>query len=320
MQNPARSLKQPSHLHSPLLFIFLDGVGIGRPEPEINPLFAGNSRILGFYQGVRREPYHGGWMTPTDTTLGVSGRPQSATGQTALFTGFNAPLILGKHLNGFPSPRLKKLLKNSIFRKAKDYGLTVSFANAYRPEYFNEPVERVSATTSAFVQAGIPLRTFDDLRNGNAVSHEFTRSLIRSRGYDFEPIEPEEAAGHLLNIFRQCDLLLFEFFMTDVVAHTQSMPDALALLGKLEHFLKNVIEGLDLEHESLLIASDHGNFEDLSTRSHTLNPVATQVWGPARQLFPGTELPTQEAPTTLSPVFSLTDVGPAMLKALGVPW
>ncbi len=352
MQNITRSLTPSKYSCSPLLCIFIDGVGIGRPDRQINPLFAARSEILGFYQGVQSQGYRQGQMISTDATLGVAGRPQSATGQTALFTGMNAAAILGRHLNGFPSQRLKELLKDSIFRRAKDCGLTVSFANAYRPEYFTEPVQRVSATTSAFQQAGIAFRTFDDLGRGNALSHEFTRSLIRSRGYDFEPIEPEEAAGHLLDIFRQCDLLLYEFFMTDVVAHTQSMPDALALLEKLERFLKTVIDGLDFTQESLLITSDHGNFEDLSIRSHTLNPVATQVWGPAQHSFPvepqssegvkiseprpsgsghsdpamrdplayarGSEFFHRFSENGRAQPFDLTDVGPCVLRSLGV--
>src|SRR2546428_10295882 len=317
MQNLTRSLTPSKYSCSPLLFIFIDGVGIGRPDPKINPLFAGNSQVLGFYEGRQPQTYRDGRLIPTNATLGVEGRPQSATGQTALFTGVNAPAILGRHLNGFPSQKLKELLKASIFRKAKQRGLAVSFANAYRPEYFPEPAQRISATTSAFQQAGIELRTFDDLRHGNALSHEFTRSLIQSRGYDFEPIEPEAAATHLLNIFHQCDLLLYEFFMTDVIAHTQSMPDALALLGKLETFLKGVIDGLNGEQESLLITSDHGNFEDLSTRSHTLNPVPTLVWGPAEKFFT-VETLRRGVFTASERQFALTDVGPAILRSLGV--
>lgn len=318
MQNLIRSLTPSKYSCSPLLCIFIDGVGIGRPDRQINPLFAASSKVLGFYQEVQSQTYRQGRMISTDATLGVVGRPQSATGQTTLFTGVNASAVLGRHLNGFPSQRLKELLKDSIFRRAKDSDLTVSFANAYRPEYFTEPVQRISATTSAFQQAGIPLRTFDDLRRGNALSHEFTRSLIRSRGYDFELIEPEEAASHLLNIFRQCDLLLYEFFMTDVVAHTQSMPDALTLLEKLERFLKTVIDGLHLAQESLLITSDHGNFEDLSIRSHTLNPVPTLVWGPAEKFFTVVETPRRGVSTASERPFALTDVGPGILRSLGV--
>ena len=30
----------------------------------------------------------------------------------------------------------------------------------------------------------------------------------------------------------------------------------------------------------MLLTSDHGNIEDLSTRSHTRNPVPLMAWGP----------------------------------------
>ncbi|HEY2931753.1 MAG TPA: peptidase [Acidobacteriota bacterium] len=305
MPKLARSLTKSNKTVAPLLFLFIDGVGVGLPDPARNPLFVAGSKSLGYYQNIKPEVPRGGKIILTDATLGIDGIPQSATGQTSLFTGVNAAAVLGRHLSGFPTPRLKLVLKDSIFSKAKNAGLAVSFANAYRPEFFNQPTDRVSATTSAFQQAGIPLRSFEDLRRGNALSHEFTRSFINSKGYPFDLIGPEEAAAHLLKIFGECDLLLYEFFMTDMVAHTQSMPEALKLLQTLETFLVAVINGIDIESESLLITSDHGNFEDLSTRSHTLNPVATQVWGPARDFF-------------CVDTLDLTGIGPRVLQSLGV--
>ena len=305
MQKTARCLTKSDKSNVPLLFLFIDGVGVGLPDAGRNPLFAAGSKSLGYYQGTKPEVPRAGKIILTDATLGVDGVPQSATGQTTLFTGVNAAAVLGRHLSGFPSPRLKMLLKDSIFSRARKHGLTVSFANAYRPEFFTEPTDRISATTCAFQEAEIPLRSFEDLRQGNALSHEFTRSFIRSKGYAFDLISPLEAASHLLKIFRQCDLLLYEFFMTDVVGHTQSMPDALQLLEKLETFLMAVIEGVDPASESLLITSDHGNFEDLSSRSHTLNPVGTQVWGPAGKFFGAEDL-------------DLTGIAPRMLQSLGV--
>jgi len=54
----------------------------------------------------------------------------------------------------------------------------------------------------------------------------------------------------------------------------------------------------------VLLTSDHGNLEDLSTRSHTRNPVPLMAWGPgAENVLAGAE--------------AITDVVPTILRTLG---
>ena len=43
--------------------------------------------------------------------------------------------------------------------------------------------------------------------------------------------------------------------------------------------IRGVLNGIDLRQTSVILTSDHGNIEDLSTRNHTLNKVPTIVWG-----------------------------------------
>jgi len=101
-----------------LLFVFVDGVGIGGPGPE-NPFVDLGGPILGALAGRKPELPSGVALAPTDATLGVAGLPQSATGQTAIFTGVNASALLGRHLWGFPNERL---------RVARDSGAMVFIA------------------------------------------------------------------------------------------------------------------------------------------------------------------------------------------------
>jgi bisphosphoglycerate-independent phosphoglycerate mutase (AlkP superfamily) len=60
---------------------------------------------------------------------------------------------------------------------------------------------------------------------------------------------------------------------------------------------------LDFERTTLVVTSDHGNIEDLSTRSHTQNPVPLMARGWAANAFAGAS--------------SLTDVTPAIVASLG---
>ncbi|HEY9807154.1 MAG TPA: hypothetical protein V6D04_11335, partial [Candidatus Obscuribacterales bacterium] len=88
------------------IFLFLDGVGLGAAKAT-NPLAA--IAAMPFLAKLLGRPLVAGQTThqaqvlcqAIDATLGVPGLPQSATGQTALFTGCNAPAFLGRHQSAF---------------------------------------------------------------------------------------------------------------------------------------------------------------------------------------------------------------------------
>src|SRR6185503_9235253 len=106
-----------------------------------------------------------------------------ATGQTTILTGVNASALIGRHLHGYPSPRLKTALaEHSIYKKLMARGKSVTFANAYTRSYFESRPRFLSATTVAAMSAGVNLRTVEDLMEGQAVSHDFTNRLLIERG------------------------------------------------------------------------------------------------------------------------------------------
>ena len=99
-----------------LIFIFIDGFGLGKEDGRQNPLYAATAPNLLRFLNSR-------YVFPTDAALGVKGLPQSATGQTAIFTGVNAPLILGRHMNGQPTITLKNLLyRDNLFLQPRNMG------------------------------------------------------------------------------------------------------------------------------------------------------------------------------------------------------
>ena len=81
-----------------ILFIFLDGVGLGAPDMATNPLAGADIPVLTGLLGGRK-PLAGvprleserALFIPTDAGLGVAGLPQSATGQATILTGRNVP-------------------------------------------------------------------------------------------------------------------------------------------------------------------------------------------------------------------------------------
>lgn len=129
-----------------VLLLFVDGVGLGAGNPDANPLLTANlptwRRLLNSapLAAAVAEPRPGGegaWVRACDANLGVAGLPQSATGQTAIFTGENASQAIGRHLNAYPSPNLRRILgRSSVFKQVLAQGRTASFLNAYGPMWF----------------------------------------------------------------------------------------------------------------------------------------------------------------------------------------
>ncbi|MGB8932719.1 MAG: alkaline phosphatase family protein [Anaeromyxobacteraceae bacterium] len=279
-----------------VIFVFVDGVGAGLPDPDVNPLARRDYLLSRFADGAGEPLPLGGRAVLADARLGVPGRPQSATGHTTILTGENAPRLLGHHLLGFPNGPLRALLQErSIFRTVLERGGRAAFANAFPVVYLRalgfevegEPEfelgtrrVRAAATTVAFSAAGGRFRTWQEARAGTALPHDITGDRARGHGGQLPSRDPAEAAGILLAIARAHDLTLFEFFETDEAGHARSMELAADALARVDGLLRALLPALGPE-DSLVVASDHGNVEDLSTRNHTLNPVPVLGFGPA---------------------------------------
>jgi hypothetical protein len=277
------------------LFVFVDGVGAGARDPDRNPLARGEFLLSRFEDGTGAPLPRGGRATLVDATLGVAGRPQSATGQATILTGENAPALLGRHLLGFPNAPLRDLLRRrSLFRSLAEAGRTAAFANAYPVAYLRalgseadgEPEfelgrrrARASATTVAFAAGGGRFRTWPDVREGRGLTHDITGARARAFGADLPVRAPEEAAEVLRTLSAGHDLTLFEFFETDEAGHARSMERALEAFGRLDRLLRALVAGLGPD-DALVVASDHGNVEDLSTRNHTRARVPVLAFGP----------------------------------------
>ena len=115
-----------------LLFVFVDGLGLAPPGPA-NPLSALAGGPLASLGGKAPEALFR--LIAADACLGAPGPPQSATGGTSLFTGVNAPALVGGHLSGFPNRVLREALaREGLLRRARERGARAEFANAYTPE------------------------------------------------------------------------------------------------------------------------------------------------------------------------------------------
>ena len=98
--------------------LFTDGVGVGPNDPSTNPLARSGYLLSQFSDGSGTALPSMGSRHDVDTTFGVPGRPQSASNQTAIFTGQPAPHLLGRHVLGYPNAPLRGLIAtHSIVRR-----------------------------------------------------------------------------------------------------------------------------------------------------------------------------------------------------------
>jgi len=238
-----------------------------------------------------------------DATLGVSGLPQSASGQTTLFTGVNAARAAGFHVPAYPIKPLTTLLAQfSVLKQAKALGRRVTFANAYGDAYWQRKRPRHSATTLAAMAADIPFRNERNLMAGKAIYWDITREVARaSYAPHLQVIPPEEAGRHLGRLLDEYDFVLYETFLPDLAGHRRLPWAPEEVLHRIDGLLRGVLETLSSE-VTLVITSDHGNFENIASRSHTTHPVPLIVSGPAAGYF--------------TDILDLTGVTPAILQAL----
>jgi 2,3-bisphosphoglycerate-independent phosphoglycerate mutase len=295
-----------------VLLIFIDGLGMGENNPAVNPLVRFDPP---FFRSLFGKPLVGelglilndeACLVPTDASMGIPGLPQSATGQTAIFTGVNAPQRMGCHILGFPGPALAEIIAgHGLLGELAAAGFSVTSANMYTADYMELVARRKrrhSVTTLAILGAGEPLRSLPQMAAGEAVYQDVTNEMLPRFGVEGVPtVSPAEAGQRLANLAGRHSFTMFEYFQTDRQGHKNDWAEAAKIVATLDGFLAAVRRAA--AETLVVITSDHGNFEDFSTKTHTLNPVPTILFGPGcRQVAAG--------------VCSLTDIKPAIIAYL----
>ena len=262
--------------------IFLDGVGIGKEDYEFNPFFRyGFRTFTGLFGDIptlsnQYLSRNGFFLSPVDATLGVEGLPQSGTGQTAIFCGINAAKYVGKHFGPYPYSTLIPVIKEkNIFVRYLTDGKKPFFANAYPRvffDYLKSGKSRLSTTSLSAKLSGLRLNRSSDVRRGTALTAEITNERWNKRlGYNLPVIRPETAARRLIRAATRHDFTLYEYFLTDHLGHGRYDDDLETTLKILDRFLFTVLNDSDKSEFTIVICSDHGNFEDLSVKTHTYN-------------------------------------------------
>lgn len=280
-----------------LLFMFLDGIGLGDDDPSANPFAAADMPLLNDLAGghwVRgRTVYQTAQASfvPTDPRLGVPGRPQSATGQATILTGRNVPAEIGEHYGPRPNAAIRDILAaDNVFKQVVSRNGTAALINAYPPPFF-AAVERgkrlLSSIQQSVHEAGLPLFDHQALIEGRAMSPDWTGEGWRSElGYQDTPVyTPQEAGWCLAKLCQQRTFTFFSNWITDVLGHRGPYQHAVGILERFDGVMAGLLDSWDFENGMIVISSDHGNMEDLTTRKHTVNDVPTLVIGSGHEAF-----------------------------------
>ncbi|TAK59940.1 MAG: peptidase, partial [Bacteroidetes bacterium] len=100
------------------------------------------------------------------------------------------------------------------------------------------------------------------------------------------------------------DFVLYEYYFTDDAGHSQSMEKAIVTLQNVDRLLEGIVEHFNFKKNLFLLTSDHGNIEDVSTKSHTRNPVPLLAMGIGHE-------------AVARKVKRLVDVAPAVVRLIG---
>ena len=313
-------------MHSPAdhpprraLLVFLDGVGIGPADAEVNPfaaarlprlreLLGGRLPVADALDAEGRIAAAGAVLAAADATLGVEGVPQSGTGQTALLTGRNAARLYGRHFGPWVPTGLREMLAaENLLRRARDAGRAAAFANAYpvaRIEADPRIFRRPAAPPLAARSAGVLTRDVPQLAAGEAVASSITNDRWRERTSAVPRVTAAAAGHNLAAIAAAADVTLYAHYDTDHAGHRGGMEGAVAALERVDAFLGALAASLAPD-TLLVVSSDHGNVEDVRG-GHTLNPVPVLALGAGREAL-------------AARVRTIADVAPAILHLLGIP-
>ncbi|MGJ4787211.1 metalloenzyme [Leptospira koniambonensis] len=279
-----------------IFYVFIDGIGFGENNPDKNPFSKYAKGIflpLGGKSIPDDSPSRLKELTylKTDASMGIKGLPQSATGQTSLWTGINACQVLNRHMSGFPTFTLKRIIaKYSIIRILEENGFKADLLNCYTPgfaEHIKKHPRHVSASTLIQMAADKPLKDMNDLRDGKGLYMDISRDFLRKFGKDFidkdDPVleiqDPYKTGKDIIPAMKGHTLCIYEYFITDKVGHKMNWKGAEKCISDLEDFLLGVLDAMDPEQDQLILTSDHGNLEDLTVDVHTVNPVPTILYG-----------------------------------------
>jgi hypothetical protein len=135
-------------------------------------------------------------------------------------------------------------------------------------------------------EAGLPLSTWDDVRQGRALTGTMTHELEGRFNWDALgqtalPLRtPEDAAEILLALANRHDFTFYKYQLADLVSHSGQVELARSVFQIIETFVEAVLRRIDPTQTIVVITSDHGHLEQVaSSHGHPRSKVPTWYFG-----------------------------------------
>jgi len=174
------------------------------------------------------------------------------------------------------------IANESLFKKLKLAGYKCKFINTFRPVFFTSPElfknVRMSTTSEMNRTANFPFSTLNDIKNKKALYHDYTNIELISKGFNLPQYNAKTAADILIRLSDEYDFVLYEYFLTDSVGHSKDMNYAKSEIERIDSLIYGVVEKIKKSDKTVIVCSDHGNIEDIRTKSHTMNPAFFALW------------------------------------------
>ncbi len=136
-------------------------------------------------------------------------------------------------------------------------------------------------------KAGARLRTWADVRRGEALTGSMTNELENAfnfSAFDVPPLPrhtPQSAAAVLVKLSAEHDFVFYKYQLADLVSHSGRVELARETFAAIEQFAAAVLDGTDPDETTLVITSDHGHLEQVGfSHGHPKSNVPTWWFGP----------------------------------------
>lgn len=154
------------------------------------------------------------------------------------------------------------------------------FAELFTQAEINQNIFVYAAKT-----AGVRLRTWEDVRKGEALTSSLTHELEADFGFcglDPLPIHgPTQAADILVRLVESHDFTFYKYQLSDLISHTGRIDLARQVFSIIEDFVEAILKAVDPKEVRVIVTSDHGHLEQVATsHAHPKMRVPTWFFGP----------------------------------------
>ena len=194
--------------------------------------------------------------------------------------------------NSYAQTLVPHFLREAIEGRLKFDGNPVAFKGPGK-NGFAELFTLAEINQNIFVyaarEAGVRLRTWDDVRRGEALTSSMTHELesrFDMSFFDQAPLparSPEEGrrrGNPCRGLAADHEFTFYKYQIADLVSHTGRIELARDVFAVIERFVGSVLKGAEVS-TTVIVTSDHGHLEQLaSSRGHPKSKVPTWYFGP----------------------------------------